>query len=54
MNPIIAMKCMTQMPVPPRATAASTSHQIRCRPAVNLSAREVQISPSKDPKTDRE
>jgi hypothetical protein len=46
------MKCMTQMPVPPMAHAASSSHRARRRASGIARARTVQIRPSKDPSTD--
>lgn len=46
------MKCMDQIPVPPMAQAANTSHHARC-PVVRADlARAVQVKPSNDPRID--
>ncbi len=52
-NPSMAMKCMTQIPVVPIDTAASTSQRARAAP-VWARAREVHLSPRKAPRTDIE
>ena len=51
-KPTIAMKCMTQMPVPPIAHAARTSSQARRRPSVATRARAVLTRPSREPRND--
>ena len=43
------MKCMTQMPVAPIDTAASSSHRARAPPSI-ARARAVHCSPRKQPR----
>ena len=50
-NPSIAMKCMTQMPVTPIDTAASSSHLARDAPSM-ARARLVHCRPRKQPRHD--
>ncbi|GGM64739.1 hypothetical protein GCM10010106_08330 [Thermopolyspora flexuosa] len=50
-KPIIAMKCITQMPVPPRASAEPASRRTRAAPSV-LRARAANSNPSREPTTD--
>jgi hypothetical protein len=52
LNPIIAMKCMTQMPGPPIAPAAKISSQARWRGSALMRAFVVQCSPTSEPTTD--
>lgn len=47
----MAMKCIVQMPVPPIAKAAPTSHHLASRPPISL-AREVSSRPSMEPTLD--
>ncbi len=50
-KPIMAMKCMSQMPVPPIATAASNSQRARLAP-VDSRARVASTRPSNEPRND--
>ena len=50
-NPSMAMKCMSQMAVPPMATAARASQRAR-RPGSDSRARAVSTRPNSEPMND--